>query len=77
MTQSISDTAYIQTNPNCIGGHAIKARGEIFARIAQIAKEMGTIASVASTKKEKSPRKLNAGEWYQNVISIIENRYAR
>jgi len=66
-----SDTAYIQTNPNCIGDHAIRARGEIFKYIAEIAKDMGAIASKDG---EKSPRKLRAGDWYQNVVSIIGER---
>ena len=43
-----SDTAYIHTDPDCIGKHAIKARGEIFAHIDEIAKEMGIIAQTAS-----------------------------
>ena len=72
MSQNISDTAYIQANPNCIGEHFIKIRGEIFRHIEEIAKEMGTIAKAASI--EKSPRKLRAGEWYQNVVSIIGER---
>ena len=74
MSQNISDTAYIQTDPNCIGDHAIKARGKIFKRIAEIAKDMGTIAKTASHDETQSPRKLKAGEWYQNVISIFGER---
>ena len=71
---NISDTAYIQANPNCIGDHAIRARGEIFKRIAEIAKDMGTIAKKAAQEGGQSPRKLKAGEWYQNVISIFGER---
>ena len=72
MTPNPSDTAYIQMNPNCINEHAIRARGEIFRRIDEIAKEMGTIAN--NTEDGAVPRKLNAGEWYQNVVSIIGER---
>jgi len=68
-----SDTAYIHTNPNCIGEHAIKARSEIFAHIDEIAKEMGTIAKTASNDAG-IPRKLRAGDWYQNVVSILGER---
>ena len=73
MSQNISDTAYIHTYPNCIGEHAIKARGEIFAHIAEIAEEMGTIAQTTSNDAE-NPRKLRAGDWYQNVVSILGER---
>ena len=69
-----SDTAYIQADPNCIGEHFIKARGELFEHIAKIAEEMGKIALSASKERGKSTRKLNAGEWYQNVVSILGER---
>ena len=74
MSLNPPDTAYIQVNPNCIGEHAIKARGEIFAHIAKIAEEMGTVAQTASKDGANSPRKLKAGEWYQNVVSIFGER---
>jgi len=74
MLQNPSDTAYIQTNPNCIGEHAIRARGDIFKCVAEIAKEMGTIAETASKDGVNSPRKLREGEWYQNVVSILGER---
>ena len=74
MPHNTPDTAYIQTDPNCIGEHFIKARGKLFEHIAKIAEEMGRIAKSASEEREKSTRKLNAGEWYQNVVSILGER---
>jgi len=74
MSQYSSDTAYIRTNPDCIGEHFIKARGEIFEHIAQIANEMGTIAKSASNAEVKHARKSKVGEWYQNVVSILGER---
>jgi len=74
MSQNNSDTAYIHADPDCIGPHAIKSRREIFAYIDKIAEEMGTIAKTVSIGAGQNPRKLRAGEWYQNVISIFGER---